>query len=332
MLRFVLVFMLLSGFGDGALAQTFDAYLADVRKQALTDGISEATLDSALKGLVRDERVIKFDRHQPEFVQTFDQYLTARVTDFRRREGLRLYEQHDELLNEIAEAYQVDPEFIVAFWGMETNFGQYQGKYNIIRSLATLGHDQRRSRFFTAELHKALRILDEKHVTLEQFVGAWAGAMGQSQFMPSSFLSFAEDYDGDGRKNIWSSEADVFASIANYLKSAGWKPNAGWGAGAQTEGLNWSDVVSKDQPKGCRALRHHSTKMALREWQALGIDTAGLHGEGQYALFLKGESADAGYLVGGNFRAILSYNCANKYAVAVGLLADSIRLAHQEKH
>ena len=210
---------------DGA--ESFDDYLVKVRSAAIGNGIASETVDAAFRGLTRDERVIGYDRKQPEFVQTFDEYLTARVTNFRKQEGRKLFRLHQPLLDEIAGLYGVDPEYIVAFWGLETSFGRYQGKYSIIRSLATLGHDQRRAAFFTAELLKALQILDEQHVAPEAFVGAWAGAMGQSQFMPSSFLRFAVDHDGDGRKDIWSNKADVFASIANYLNMAGKGVQAG---------------------------------------------------------------------------------------------------------
>lgn len=306
-------------------AQSFEDYLEDVKQRAVDAGVAEATVDLAFKDLERDERVIGFDRRQPEFVQTFDEYLTARVTDFRRNRGVELFQTHQALLEEIAIEYQVDPEYLIAFWALETNFGQYQGKYSIVRSLATLGHDPRRSKFFTDELINALRILDEGHISPEKFVGAWAGAMGQAQFMPSSFLNFAQDHDGDGRKDIWASEADVFASIANYLARAGWKPGAGWGTPVGDLAIDWPSLKDPEPPSRCRALKHHSVKKPLDEWQALGVSADGLPEHQNYALFLKSDGASDGYLVGGNFRAILSYNCANKYAVSVGLLADWIR-------
>jgi membrane-bound lytic murein transglycosylase B len=308
-----------------AAAETFENYLERVKARAVTEGIAAATVDMAFSDLERDERVIGFDRRQPEFVQTFDEYLEARVTDYRRNRGVELFRQHEALLARIAAEYKVDPEYLVAFWGLETNFGQYQGKYSIVRSLATLGHDPRRSTFFTNELVNALRILDEGHISPEKFVGAWAGAMGQAQFMPSSFLNFAQDFDGDGRKDIWASEADVFASIANYLALAGWKPGAGWGTSVSGLHIDWSSLKDPEPETRCRALRHHSVKKPLSDWQELGVSASGLRDDQDYALFLKSDDAADGYLVGGNFRAILSYNCANKYAVSVGLLADWIK-------
>ena len=309
--------------------QSWVAYLDRVAQEAIREGVSPATIETAFNSLEPDERVIGFDRRQPEFVQTFEEYLVARVTDFRQREGRRLYREHQALLQEIGAAYGVDPEYIVAFWGLETSFGRYQGKYSIIRSLATLGFDQRRSAFFTAELIKALHILDEGHVAPDQFVGAWAGAMGQGQFMPSSFLRFAVDYDGDGRKDIWSNQADVFASIANYLKQAGWKSGAGWGTRVNYDAsLQPGDLKPETRDTSCRALKHHTKQLPLSDWRNLGVSWEQSPGVGDdnslWALIVPDGDQTNSYLVGGNFRTILRYNCANKYAVSVGLLAEAI--------
>ena len=305
-------------------AKSFDDYLGKVRSAAILNGVASGTIEAAFTGLVRDERVIGYDRKQPEFVQTFEEYLTARVTNFRKNEGRRLFKLHQPLLDEVAGLYDVDPEYIVAFWGLETSFGRYQGKYNIIRSLATLGHDQRRADFFTAELLKALQILDEQHVSPEAFVGAWAGAMGQSQFMPSSFLRFAVDHDGDGRKDIWSNKADVFASIANYLNKAGWKKGAGWGGPASFNTLDFASLKPLEVDPSCRALKRHSRKMSIASWKELGVVPLVQLADQTYALISPEAGASSGYLVGGNYRAILNYNCADKYAVSVGLMSEAI--------
>lgn len=311
-----------NGAADGA--ESFDDYLVKVRSAAIGNGIASETVDAAFRGLTRDERVIGYDRKQPEFVQTFDEYLTARVTNFRKQEGRKLFKLHQPLLDEIAGLYGVDPEYIVAFWGLETSFGRYQGKYSIIRSLATLGHDQRRAAFFTAELLKALQILDEQHVAPEAFVGAWAGAMGQSQFMPSSFLRFAVDHDGDGRKDIWSNKADVFASIANYLNKAGWKRGAGWGGPASFNTVDFVSLKPLNIDPSCRALKRHSRKMSISNWKDLGVVPGVQLADQPYALVSPEAGASTGYLVGGNYRAILNYNCADKYAVSVGLMSEAI--------
>lgn len=321
-MRYMMISLLFVASGVGA--SDFDAYLKQVSERALGEGISPSTIEQAFSGLEPDERVIGFDRRQPEFVQTFDQYLEARVSDFRKQEGRRLYVQHRDLLEEIARQYGVDPAYIVAFWGLETSFGRYQGKYSIVRSLATLGHDPRRSAFFTSELIHALKILDEKHISLERFVGAWAGAMGQSQFMPGSFLRFARDHDGDGRKDIWHSKADVFASIANYLREAGWRQGRGWGKAVQLPDTDLSSLKAKTWDTRCRALKYHSVPQLPGQWAQQGFDVTGLFRDEAYALIQPEEGATSSYFAGGNFRAILSYNCANKYAVSVGLLAEVI--------
>ncbi len=299
----------------------FEKWLEGIRADAMERGFSASTV-RALDGLTRDERVIGFDRRQPEFTQTFDEYLTARVSKSRIDTARRLYREHRDSLEKIAQHYGIDAEFLVAFWGLESSFGRYQGKYSVVRSLATLAHDPRRSRFFTRELMSALQILDEGHIEPENFVGGWAGAMGQNQFIPSSFLNYAQDFDGDGKKNIWNNQDDVWASIAYYLSKNGWRAGKGWGSRVELP----EALTATPDPKprsGCRAYRYHSTRKSLQSWEADGVVLDRSVIDGQYALLVP-EPGDSNYRVGGNFGAILSYNCANKYAVSVGLLADLI--------
>lgn len=307
---------------------SFEGYLAEVKARALEEGIAAATIDAAFKGLSPDPRVIGFDRNQPEFKQTYAEYLTARVTPERTSQARALYAKHRALLASVSERYQVEPQYLVAIWGLESSFGRHQGKYSVVRSLATLGHDRRRSRFFTGELLNALRVLDQGHVTLEGFVGGWAGAMGQCQFIPSSFVTYAQDFNGDGRKDIWQEEADVFASIANYLAKRGWQKGAGWGQEvALPDGIDLSALKQEQPNPSCQALRLHSRKLPLAYWRAFGFEPRGRLPDGDYALVLLGEEEggrETSWLVGGNYRAILAYNCANKYAVSVGVLADKI--------
>ena len=302
----------------------FSAWLAATAIDAQAAGISEETVELAFKDLQPDPRVIRFDRKQPEFVQTFEQYLTARVTDSRVREGRGYFKDERALLDKIADRYEVDPEYLLAFWGLESSFGRYQGKYSIIRSLATLGYDPRRSKFFTRELFKALQILEEGHIAPKDFVGGWAGAMGQNQFMPSSFLNYAADFDGDGKKNIWSNRGDVWASIANYLHKNGWKRGRGWGAPVTLPSdLDLGQLKPEKLSKGCRALQHHTRKLSLSEWRKLGLKpAANLSEDLAYAIVIPDKGASTSYLVGGNFRTILSYNCTNKYAVSIGLMGQ----------
>lgn len=305
----------------------FQKWLDGIRDEALQRGISEQTVNMALSDLEPDPRVIGFDRKQPEFEQTFEEYLDARVSDDRISMARKYFREHRDTLQAIADHYEVDARYLVAFWGLESSFGRHQGTYSVVRSLATLAFDPRRSEYFTGELFSALRILDEGHIPPEKFVGGWAGAMGQNQFLPSSFLNYAQDYDGDGRKDIWSSRQDVWASIANYLSRNGWEKGAGWGVPARlTRPLDFEGLKPESYASGCRALRHHTRKLPWSRWQELGVEVTDRQPDDdkEYAMVVPEENEDRVFLVGGNFRTILNYNCANKYAVSVGLLADEI--------
>ncbi len=313
--------MSLFSFADNV---SFEEWLEGIRQQATEKGIQTSTL-KVLDGLAPDPRVLKFDRAQPEFVQTFEEYLTARVTQYRIDTARKHFQENRNKLEEIAGAYSVDAQYLIAFWALESNFGRYQGKYSIVRSLATLGHDPRRSGFFTRELFNALQILDEGHVPAEEFVGGWAGAMGQNQFMPSSFLRYAQDYDGDSKKNIWSNRHDVWASIAYYLKQHGWKREQKWGGAVKlTDEIEFDSLRPQKVRKGCRAYRHHTRVLSIAEWKKLGVQTERLAEADEYAMVIPDAGESSAYLVGPNFSKILAYNCANKYAVSVGLLADEI--------
>ncbi|MFT7382909.1 MAG: membrane-bound lytic murein transglycosylase B [Urechidicola sp.] len=315
----------------GAQPKAFALWLVDIREQAIAQGISAATVDAAFVGVEPDQRVLRADSRQPEFVQTFEQYLQGRVTPARAKAARVHYKENQALLERIAERYQIDAPYLIAFWALESNFGRLQGNFSIIRSLATLAHDQRRSAFFTRELMAALQVLDEGHVPLDEFVGGWAGAMGQNQFMPSSFLNFAQDFDGDGKKNIWSNTADVWASIAYYLSENKWQAGESWGMSVSiAEPVEFSKLMPMSVTPGCRALRHHTRPLSLVDWSAKGIvpaveQAADPRVSGRkYAMVVPQAGETVGYLVGKNFRTILSYNCANKYAVSIGLLADMI--------
>ncbi|MDC2963810.1 lytic murein transglycosylase [Gammaproteobacteria bacterium] len=305
-------------------AQSFQEYLNFVREKAMGAGISESIINREFHDLKPDPRVLALDRKQPEFVQTTEDYLKARLSDNRISDGRKLRKLYNEDLLAVERSYQVDANYIIAFWGLETNYGRYQGNYSVIRSLATLGHDPRRHSFFTRELLSALKILEQGHVKSRFFVGAWAGAMGQSQFMPSSFFDYAQDFDGDGKKDIWNSELDVFASIANYLHKNGWVYSELWGKRIKVEKEIYDLFPPKSGESGCRALNHHSAKLPLENWKNLGIDSGKLAMGKTYALLRLSDAPDQTYLVGSNFETILQYNCANKYAVSVGLLADHL--------
>jgi membrane-bound lytic murein transglycosylase B len=302
---------------------SFDQWLTQLRKDALADGISDATLDAALKDVKLIERVIELDRSQPEFTLTFAQYLERVVPVSRQNRAKARFDEHRDLLKEIGQTYGVQPRFVVALWGIETDFGRVQGGFKVIPALVTLAYDGRRSEFFRKELMDALHIIEEGHISAEEMNGSWAGAMGQSQFMPSSFRQYAQDYDKDGHKDIWTTQSDVFASAANYLKSVGWQDDMTWGREVK---LPSSGVASPDK---AMALHDNKTKKSLPEWAKLGVlsaDGSALPTRPLQARLVLPDGADGpAYLVYANYEAILRWNRSNYFAIAVGTLADSIR-------
>lgn len=299
-----------------ATQENFADWLTSLRNEALAGGVSSQTLDKALAGVKPITRVIELDRRQPEFTQTFWRYLDIRVSRERIERGRMLLEKHHDLLNEIYDRYGVQPRFLVAFWGLETNFGDYLGSFPVIGSLVTLAYDQRRSSFFRSQLLAALTILEDGHITPEAMKGSWAGAMGQPQFMPSTFVRFAVDHDGDGRRDIWHSLPDVFASAANFLASSGWQGNRTWGREIK---------LPKDFDLDLAGL---STRKLLAEWQEIGVrrmDGRDLPNVAiKASLLLPSGHQGPAFLVYQNFRTILNWNRSNLYAAAVGHLADRI--------
>ena len=316
--------------------QSFADWRMELKTEALSEGISEATFDAAFGGIKPNPKVIKLDRHQPEFTQTYFQYIAKRVSQTRIKNGRKKVAENADILKTVADKIGVQQRFIAGIWGMETNYGSYSGGYNVIRSLATLAYDMRRPKFFRTQLIKALNILEEGHVAADDFKGSWAGAMGQGQFMPSSFFAYAYDFDGDGKKDIWANKSDVFASIANYLKEHGWQSNRTWGRQVRlpkdVTGL-LEKVKQTEKVKYCRrALKHHSKQFTLDEWQAMGVRT--IYGsdlpaitdpEFKASLIMPAGPEGPAFLTYRNSRALLSYNCSNYYALGVSLLADELK-------
>jgi membrane-bound lytic murein transglycosylase B len=303
--------------GRGVCGEGFATWLEGLRQEARTKGISDATLHAALDGLQPIPRVIELDRKQPEFTQTFWRYLDARVTEERIERGRMLLELHAELLADIEKRYGVQPRFLVAFWGLETNFGDYVGSFPVIGSLATLAHDTRRSDFFRAELLDALSIIDGGHISVNEMIGSWAGAMGQPQFMPSTFIRFAVDADGDGRRDIWHSLPDVFASAANFLAESGWQGDKTWGREVKLPAGFDLELTGLEVEK------------TLAAWQVLGIrkingdDLPRVKNMKGSIILPTGYSGPA-FLVYNNYRTTLQWNRSDLYAIAVGYLADRI--------
>ncbi|MFQ5619540.1 MAG: lytic transglycosylase domain-containing protein [Rhodospirillales bacterium] len=304
--------------GVPALAGTpsFAQWVDGLRQEAAQRGIHSATLDAALNGLEPIARVVELDRKQPEFTLTFRQYMDRVVPRARVEKGRQRLRENRALLEEIGRKYGVQPRFLVAFWGIETDFGQVTGGFRVIPALATLAYDGRRSAYFRGELLNALEILDQGHIALPDMVGSWAGAMGQSQFMPSSFVTFAVDYDGDGRKDIWNTKADVFASAANYLSRVGWKGDQTWGRPVR---------LPKGFDTGLASLK---IRKRLSEWQRLGVRRADGGDLPKRDLMASVVLADGpggpAYVVYDNYHAILKWNRSTFFALAVGSLAEQI--------
>ena len=307
----------------------FKDWLATLIVEARERGIREEIIDEALRGVTPIPQVVTSDRNQAEFTETFEQYLEKRVTKWRIDTGRARLQEHHELLARVSEHYGVEPRFIVAFWGIETNYGSFTGGTDVVRALATLAYDPRRADYFRRELFSALEILNEGHISHADMKGSWAGAMGQSQFMPSSFMEFAQDFDGDGRRDIWNSEADVFASIAQYLKAAQWDNEQTWGREIKLpenylqQASQWEQAPTE---YSCSVLRKHTVQRSLQDWQASGVrraDGSDLPSNELMASIVlpDGENGRA-FITYGNFRAILKYNCANNYALSIGHLAD----------
>jgi membrane-bound lytic murein transglycosylase B len=299
-----------------AETQPFPVWLDGVRQEALDKGISPATVAKALDGLEPIPRVIELDRRQIEGRITYQEYRDRLLSVERIERGRQLLREHQELLERVAADYGVQPRFIVALWGIETSYGNWSGSTPVIGALATLAHDGRRADFFRSELMHALHILDEGNVEAENMLGSWAGAMGQSQFMPSSYVRNAVDYDGDGRRDIWGSLPDVFASIANYLAKAGWNDRRTWG---REVGLPQTMVDGVD---GLEVRR------SLPAWHELGVRRA----DGtplpvvalDASLLRTDDGVGPAYLVYDNFRVLMAWNRSTYFGLTVGQLADLI--------
>ncbi len=272
-----------------------------------------------LPPLSTNDRRQTFDKNQPETKLTLDKYLATRVPDWKVKKAIDLMMQHEELLDQVEQQFGVQKRFIVALWGNESNFGNIMGKHSVINSLVTLAYEGRREALFKKQLFAALKILNQGHVELDEFVGSWAGAMGQSQFMPTSFLDYAIDFDNDGRKDIWNSKADVFASIANFLKSEGWSDQLTWGR----------QVTVPDNFDFSLAGLNLSSRRLLADWQALQVRR--YDGTDLPDLPIKGSliAPDGGtgriYLVYSNFHTLMKWNRSSYFGVSVSYLSDRIQ-------
>jgi membrane-bound lytic murein transglycosylase B len=306
----------------------FQEWLAALRTEALASGISQRTVDGALRSLELLPVVVERDRTQAELTLTLDQYMKRRLPARVVRRARDMAAAHRADLQRAAVRYGVPRAVIVAVWGLESNFGRFQGVRPTIATLATLAYDGRRQALFRDELFAALRILDSGDVEPGALKGSWAGAMGQTQFMPSSFLKWAVDADGDGRRDIWESRPDIFASIANYLKEHGWKPGERWGREVRL-GDKTAERVAAAVPLrltgACQAARDMTDARPLSDWRALGVTQksgAALPKADLSASLVRVDTHR--FLVYGNYEALLAYNCAHTYALSVAFLADRL--------
>ena len=295
--------------------QDFASWLSDLREEAVGLGISTATVDSALSPVIAPlPRVIELDRSQPEFMQTFSGYMGNRLSDARIARGQELLKEHRALFTEVQQLYGVQPHYLMAFWALESNFGDFTGGFSVINALATLAYDPRRADFFRSELFTALRILEQGHIASDAMTGSWAGAMGQCQFMPSTFATYAVDGDGDGKINIWNSLPDIFHSAANYLSQAGWKGDERWGR----------EVVLPENFDF--ALAGTSVSKSVTQWNALGIKRANGAELGnasiEGSIVVPAGINGPAFLAYNNYRTIMVWNRSMFYAISVGHLAD----------
>ncbi|WP_370600645.1 lytic murein transglycosylase [Pseudomonas nitroreducens] len=296
--------------------QSFAQWRDDFRSQAMAAGISAHTFDTAFAGIEPDDSVITADRSQPEFTRPIWQYLEGAVSAARVRNGQDRLLQNTDALQRIDSTYGVDREAVMAIWGMESNFGQQMGSKNVIRSLATLAYEGRRPEFGRDQLIAALQILQHGDVPASKMIGSWAGAMGQTQFIPTTYNRYAVDFDGDGRRDIWGSSSDALASTANYLHASGWQRGQTWGFEVSLpQGFDYAEADM-------------GIRKPIAEWQRLGVRPVSANqpiAATNASLLLPAGHRGPAFLVTDNFRAILKYNNSTSYALAVGLLADSFK-------
>lgn len=298
----------------------FQAYVKTLKQEASQAGITQPTIDLAFKSVTFKPKSVTADNNQPEKKLTLDEYIPRAVPDWKIKQAKDLYHENFDDLQRIGKQYGVQPRFIVALWGVESNFGRFTGGYNVIDALTTLAFDGRREAFFRKQTIAALTIIDEGHISAEKMKGSWAGAMGQCQFMPTSFLSFAQDGDGDGKKDIWTTKADVFASAANYLKQEGWDDTYTWGRQIHVPAGIDENLQGRDDDKG----------KLLQQWSKLGITNLDgsplpkLNQDIKAWLIMPDDEAGRSYLVYNNYNVLMKWNRSYYFALAVSTLADSI--------
>jgi membrane-bound lytic murein transglycosylase B len=308
------------------LPPPFDQWMSSLRAEAAARGIRPEIIEQAFAGVEPVAQILERDRAQAEFTLSLETYLSRRLTRQTMRTAQREYTNHRTLLQRIGKQYGVSPRILVAVWGLESNFGRFAGVRPTIPTLATLAYDPRRGAMFRSELLSALEILNRGDIELDRLKGSWAGALGQPQFMPSSYLLYAQDFDGDGRRDIWQSEPDVFASVANYLKEHGWLDGTVWGREVKLPGKARAAAEAIPlRQNGCRAQRAMSELRTLTQWRRMGVRTmsGALVAVGTIEASLV-RAGGRSFLLYPNYESILGYNCAHTYALSVALLSDRL--------
>jgi membrane-bound lytic murein transglycosylase B len=318
---------------SGGLSQSgFEAYLPQLRAQALAAGVTHRTIDQIFPSLTFSQRTIDLDRAQPggasgsTAIPPFAPYRQRHLTPALVSRGQQRYSENIGRLNEIGRRYGVHPSVIVAIWGKETSYGNVMGDFDLLNSLASLAYEGRRRQLSSEEFIATLKMVDRGYPR-SQLKGSWAGATGHPQFLPSVYIRLAVDGDGDGRADIWRSAPDAWASIANYLSNAGWKPNIPWGVVASVPARFDRGAVSGRlaAPRCGRVHERHSRWLTVGEWRRLGVQPQSSLPDGELASLLEPDGpGQTAYLLTTNYRTILDYNCSNFYALAVGLLADQV--------
>jgi len=326
----VVLFLFTTGLQNSAPDEPppFDQWRQELMAEARTRGYSEELIQEALANIEPRPQVIENDRSQAELIVGFDRYYQTRVNSLVVRLGRNMARQHRTVLDDIEEAYGVSRHALVAIWGIETRYGRVTGNTPVFQALATLAWEPRRSAFFRSELFDALTMVSLGDIDTATMTGSWAGAMGQAQFMPSSYLKFAVDFDRDDRRDIWRSTPDVLASIANYLKGWGWDNEFRWGREVRvtTAARARIEQETSKPSEGCSAMRSMTERLPLNEWQRIGVrqaDGAALPESDVPASLVDTDARS--FLVYPNYDAILRYNCAHYYALTVALLSDQIR-------
>jgi len=329
-LAVILCSVCLSGSVVAKTQAEFQTYLSDLKQEAIAKGYDSKLIDDAFATASYKEKVVSADKNQPEVKETLETYLPKRVPQWKIDRARKLYAENKDVLEQVAKEFGVQARFIVALWGLESNFGTIQGGHNVISSLVTLAFDGRREALYKRQLWAALDILKSGHITLDKFKGSWAGAMGQTQFMPTSFNAYAVDYNNDGRKDIWTTKEDAFASIANYLKQEGWNDSLTWGRQVKLPDNFDSKYVLKRGTKTRKQWLEYwnDSERSLADWQALGVrkaDGSDLPNvDVRAALVMPDDINGRMYLAYDNYKVFMHWNRSYYFATSVGYLSDRI--------